>query len=78
MTNYEGWAPMHGTQRSFHYYREGRALCGRWAILPHMAEHLPLTPGDESILRSSGADCLACTKKRRAEVAAVIVEKKTP
>ena len=50
----EGWAPMHGTQRTFHYYvrdtprqnsdesrvGELRALCGKWMIPPYQEPYL--------------------------------------
>lgn len=62
MTDTEGWAPMNGSQRAFHYYRENqrgftRSLCGRYRVLPYQIEHLALTR------RESGErDCVLCAR----------------
>ena len=67
----EGWASSTmGTQKKFHYYRGGKALCGKWQIFRHHLEYITLTPPADpmSIWHTSGNDCTACTRKMRADV----------
>jgi len=69
----EGWAsPLMGSQRKFHYYRDGKALCGKWRIFPEHVSQLTFTiPKDPfNIMFTSGQDCTACTRKMRADIEA--------
>jgi hypothetical protein len=59
-TGAEGWA-MPGNARKWHYYVDGRSLCGKWVIL---GGSLQADTG-----RTSSADCAGCrakVEKRRA------------
>jgi len=47
-------------QKRFHYYREGRALCGNWAILGSLAGEL--TPDTDV---PNLKDCVVCRRKLR-------------
>ncbi|QNL30504.1 hypothetical protein SEA_SPEEDDEMON_530 [Gordonia phage SpeedDemon] len=69
----EGWAPMHNTQRSFHFYREKeadeaivRSLCGKWGLTRHDLKHFKLEPYKPGALHISPDDCLGCSRKLRA------------
>lgn len=66
----EGWAGLLiGPQKKFHYYRNGKALCGKWLIFRHHLDYITLTPPADpmSIWHTSGNDCTACTRKMRAD-----------
>jgi hypothetical protein len=57
----EGWAfPTYESKKS-HYFREGRSLCGKWAIPASIRVAGRLDEG-------MGDDCLTCTRKAIAEV----------
>lgn len=53
MTAYEGWHFLPGARKA-HYFRDARALCGRWGYFGHDFEP------DTAI--ASPDDCLACLR----------------
>jgi hypothetical protein len=66
----EGWGSATiGTQKKFHYYRDGVALCGKWRLNSDHVNLLNFTkPRDpHSVMFTSGNDCTPCTKRMRAD-----------
>ena len=66
----EGWASARlGNQRAFHYYRERKALCGRYELIQPPPEHVTfrIPPDPFSVLFTNSNDCKVCRRKMRAD-----------
>ncbi|MBT2273866.1 hypothetical protein [Rhodococcus qingshengii] len=66
----EGWSSARlGNQRAFHYYRNGRSLCGKYLLIqqppPHVTFTIPKDP--HSILFTNSDDCQTCQRRMRAD-----------
>ncbi len=57
----EGWTYMANAPRRWHYFRGGRALCGRWMMLKHPSEGYEVDNDD------SPDNCAECKRRRAKE-----------
>ncbi|MCZ4613342.1 hypothetical protein [Rhodococcus qingshengii] len=66
----EGWCSARlGRQRSFHYYRDGKSLCGKYRVAKSQLEFVSfrIPPDPMSVLFTNWDDCMVCRRKMRAD-----------
>lgn len=73
--NIEGWGPLVVGQKKHHFYRDGRALCGKWLIHPAVPERQYVK--DDGAAQGSH-DCVACFRKLEASRTTTPTESDTP
>lgn len=56
----EGWTEIYPTSRKFHYFRNRKSLCGRFALIGNAV----LEPDDG---KPAYTECVACRKKLESE-----------
>lgn len=65
----EGWCSARlGRQRAFHYYRDGKSLCGKYRVAKSQLEFVSfrIPPDPMSVLFTNGSDCNICRAEMRA------------
>lgn len=73
----EGWCSARlGRQRAFHYYRDGKSLCGKYRMDKSQLEFVSfrIPPDPMSVLFTSGNDCGVCTSRMRADHVAKVAK----
>jgi len=65
----EGWAMPSERSKKFHFFRDGKSLCGKWATWLGSLEPDSGFPGiNYGLDPGSEADCAACGRKRIKEL----------